>query len=328
MTGAPSPRAPLAAGSVSLRLYPHDLAPAEVVAELRAQARLAEDAGFDGVMTSEHHGGFANYLPNPLLAATWALEATEAAWAGPCPLLLPLRPATQVVEDLAWTAQRFPGRVGAGFAPGALPLDFEMAGVPFDEMRARFRVALPEVTAALAGRASGPLADDPAVAALAAAPIATASAAQGPVAARRAAAAGAGLLFDSIIALDRAREVSDAYREAGGTGPCILIRRTWVGETPSREVAAQMERFRRAAPDQARAHWAADGGLVAGADPAAVAERLRDQLAAAGCDALNLRVFHAGTTPAEARHQIEALGNGVLPALSPLPLVPPASVSS
>ena len=50
-----------------------------------AQAGLAEAAGFDGVMTSEHHGGFPNYLPNPLLAATWALEATERAWAGAVP---------------------------------------------------------------------------------------------------------------------------------------------------------------------------------------------------------------------------------------------------
>jgi alkanesulfonate monooxygenase SsuD/methylene tetrahydromethanopterin reductase-like flavin-dependent oxidoreductase (luciferase family) len=315
---------PLATGSVSLRLYPHDLPPAEVVSELRAQARLAEAAGFDGMMTSEHHGGFANYLPNPLLAATWALDATSVAWAAPCPLLLPLRPATQVVEDLAWTAQRFPGRVGAGFAPGALPQDFEMAGVPFDEMRARFRAALPEVTAALAGRATGPLADDPAVAALAGAPIPTVSAAQGPVGARRAAAAGAGLVFDSIIALDRARSVSDTYREAGGDGPCILIRRAWIGEVPAQEVAAQMERFRRAASDESRAHWAADGGLVAAPSPAEVAERLRQQVAEATCDALNLRVFHAGVTPDQARAQIEMLGQEVLPRLRPLPLVSPA----
>jgi len=320
--------APLAAGSISLRLYPHDLPPAEVVAELRTQARLGESAGFDGMMTSEHHGGFANYLPNPLLAATWALDATDAAWAAPSPLLLPLRPATQVVEDLAWTAQRFPGRVGAGFAPGALPRDFEMAGVPFDEMRPRFRAALPEVTAALAGRASAPLADDPAVAALAADPIPTVSAAQGPIGARRAAAAGAGLLFDSIIALDRARAVSDAYREAGGTGPCILIRRAWVGEVPADEVAAQMERFRRAASDESKAHWAPDGGLVAAPEPGEVAERLRDQVTRAGCDALNLRVFHAGVTPAEARHQIEVLGREVLPGLRPLPAAPAAPVPS
>ncbi len=60
---------PLAAGAISLRMYPHSLAPDGIVEEMRVQARAAEAAGFDGVMTSEHHGGFPGYLPNPLLAA-------------------------------------------------------------------------------------------------------------------------------------------------------------------------------------------------------------------------------------------------------------------
>jgi alkanesulfonate monooxygenase SsuD/methylene tetrahydromethanopterin reductase-like flavin-dependent oxidoreductase (luciferase family) len=306
---------PLAPGSVSLRLYPHDLAPGDVVAELMTQARLAEASGFDGVMLSEHHGGFANYVPNPLLAATWALEATERIWAAPCPLLLPLRPPAQVVEDLAWTAQRFPGRVGAGFAAGALPLDFALSGVPFDEMVPRFKAALPEVAAALAGRAEGVVAADPAVAALAETPIPAVSAAQSPAAARRAAATGLGLLFDSIISTVRAAEVTEAFGAAGGQGPRILIRRAWVGSTPEAAVEAQMARFRRAAPDAARAHWAEDGGLVAAPEPSEVAERLVDQLVRSGCDTLNLRVFHAGIGPAEARHQIEVLGAEVVPRL-------------
>ena len=45
--------------SVSLRLYPHNELPAsEIVEELRRQARAGVAAGFDGVMVSEHHGGF------------------------------------------------------------------------------------------------------------------------------------------------------------------------------------------------------------------------------------------------------------------------------
>ena len=153
---------PLGSGSISLRLYPHDLPPADIVTELRAQASMAEEAGFDGVMTSEHHGGVPNYLPNPLLAASWALEVTERLWAAPCPTLLPLRAATHVVEDLAWTAQRFPGRVGVGFASGAFERDFELAGVPFGEMVPRFASSLAIVARALAGAPDEPLAADPA----------------------------------------------------------------------------------------------------------------------------------------------------------------------
>jgi alkanesulfonate monooxygenase SsuD/methylene tetrahydromethanopterin reductase-like flavin-dependent oxidoreductase (luciferase family) len=79
---------------VSLRLYPHDgLDATTIVDELCRQAALAAEAGFDGVMTSEHHGGFAGYLPNPLQLAGWLLEAMDRGWAAPCPLLLPLRPS-------------------------------------------------------------------------------------------------------------------------------------------------------------------------------------------------------------------------------------------
>jgi len=309
--------APLAPGSLSLRLYPHDLRPAEVTAELAGQAQLAEQSGFDGVMTSEHHGGYPNYLPNPLLSATWALAATERIWAAPSPMLLVLRPTSQVVEDLAWTAQRYPGRVGAGFATGAVESDFVLAGVPFDERSARFRTALAEVAAGLAGRAEGRLAQDPAVADLTATPIPMASAAQGPVAARRAAALGIGLLFDSIVSIERAAEVSAAHAEAGGVGR-TLIRRAWLGDPPGESIRVQMDRYRAAAPAAAQVQWADDGGLVAGHDPTEVAARLHQQVQAAGCQALNLRVFQAGVSPAAARDQIERLGAEVLPALRAL----------
>ena len=87
-------------GSVSLRLYPHvELTAPEIVEELRTQASLAAEHGFDGVMTSEHHGGFGGYLPNPLQLAGWLLEAMPRGWAAPCPLLLPLRPAALVAEE-------------------------------------------------------------------------------------------------------------------------------------------------------------------------------------------------------------------------------------
>jgi len=307
--------APLARASVSLRLYPHDLAPADVVDELRAQARLAEATGFDGVMTSEHHGGFPNYLPNPLLAATWALDATERIWAAPCPMLLPLRAVGQVVEDIAWTAQRFPGRVAAGFAAGALADDFVLSQVPFEEMRTRFRAALPIAVAGLRGDAAGPLAHDPAVAALRARPVPMVSAAQSPAAARRAGALDIGLLFDSLISTERAAEVSAAHEVAGGAGSRVLIRRVWVGTPPAAAVATQMDRYRGVAPASTRDHWGAGDSLVTASDPVEIAERLVELLRATNCDSLDVRVFHAGTTPAQVRDQIERVGNEVLPRL-------------
>jgi alkanesulfonate monooxygenase SsuD/methylene tetrahydromethanopterin reductase-like flavin-dependent oxidoreductase (luciferase family) len=307
---------PLAKGSISLRVYPADLAPHAVVEDFRAQARLAEAAGFDGCMTSEHHGGFPNYLPNPLVAATWLLEATERIWAAPCPLVLPLRPVTQVVEDVAWAHHRFPGRVGVGVCAGALPVDFEMAGVPFEEMFPRYRAALAVLARAFAGRAEGALAAEPAVAALAGGEVPVVAAVQADKSVRRAAGLGAGVLFDSIQSVARTRELADAYVDAGGTGPRILIRRCWVGPPPIEHVEAQMARYRGYAPKRAQAQWGSDE-LVAGADGAEVGERLRDVLTRSGCDTLNIRVFLAGLAPEVVHDQVRALGEQTLPALRP-----------
>jgi len=309
---------PLAPGSISLRVYPLDLPPAEVVANLREQARLAEAAGFDGCMTSEHHGGFPNYLPNALLAASWLLEATERTWAAPCPLVLPLRATSQIVEDVAWTHHRFPGRLGVGVCAGALPVDFELAGVPFEEMFPRYRAALPELTAALAGRASGPLAAEPGVVGLPAGAVPVVAAVQAPRTSARAAGLGMGVLYDSLQTIGRTRVLSDAYREAGGTGPCILIRRLWVGPPPAENMDSQMTRYRGYAPARAMAHWGEDDALIAGMDGAEVAERLHAAMVAGGCDAVNVRVFLAGLSPAQITEQVVRHGEETVPRLRQL----------
>ena len=308
--------APLAAGSVSVRLYPHgDLAPADLVAELVAQAALAVEHGFDGVMTSEHHGGFAGYLPNPLQVAGWCLEAMPRGWAAPCPLLLPLRRTALVAEEAAWLAARFPGRVGVGVAAGALPADFEVMGVDMDDLAARFRTALAALAATLRGAATGVLARDPAVAACAERPIPLVSAAMGFTAVRRAADLGVGILFDSLSAPTRCAELTDAYREAGGPGPCILIRRAWLGEPPRGRVDEQLDRYRSYTPTSVQAHWGDDDQLATAPDPADVADALAEVARAVGADALNLRVHVPGVAPAAAREQIAGLGDDVVPAL-------------
>ncbi|HEY5172821.1 MAG TPA: LLM class flavin-dependent oxidoreductase, partial [Acidimicrobiia bacterium] len=198
--------APFAAGSVSFRSYPtQGLAPTETIDELCAQAALAAGHGFDGVMTSEHHGGFAGYLPNPLQLAGFLLDAMPQGWAAPCPLVLPLRPAALVAEETAWLAAHFPGRVGLGVAAGALDVDFEIMGVSTDGLTARFAIALELVTRALRGESTGPLAADAALARCREHPIPVLSAAASTTAARRAARVGAGLLFDSLVKPARAR---------------------------------------------------------------------------------------------------------------------------
>jgi alkanesulfonate monooxygenase SsuD/methylene tetrahydromethanopterin reductase-like flavin-dependent oxidoreductase (luciferase family) len=305
---------PLASGTVSFRCYAHDdLDAPALVAELRAQAALAAEHGFDGVMTSEHHAGFPGYVPNPLQLAGFLLDAMPRGWAAPCPLLLPLRPVALVAEEAAWLAARFPGRVGLGVAAGALPVDFDVMGAGMDDLTPRFERALVALAAYLRGDA-GALSGDRAIARCAQYPVPLVSAAASRTAARRAAGVGAGLLFDSLVTPARVRQLVDAYRAAGGTGACILVRRAWVGAPPRALVEHQVDVYRAYAPGGAAAHWGADE-MAAGATGADVAARLTAAVRDAGADAVNLRVHVPGVTVAEARDQLARLGDDVVPAV-------------
>jgi alkanesulfonate monooxygenase SsuD/methylene tetrahydromethanopterin reductase-like flavin-dependent oxidoreductase (luciferase family) len=304
--------APFAPGSVSLRLYPHgDLPATQIVDELRAQAALAAQHGFDGVMTSEHHAGFHGYLPNPLQAAGWCLEAMATGWAAPCPLLLPLRPPALVAEETAWMAARFPGRVGLGVASGALPADFEIMHVPMDDLATRFTAAFEELAGILDGTAAGALAGDPAIAEAAERHIPVLSAAMGFTAVRRAARLGAGLLFDSMSTPERCRELVDAYREAGGTASCVLVRRAWVGDPPRHDFDEQLAVYRDYSSRAAQATWG-EQEMVDSTGPDDVVAGLLDSLGRSGCDALNVRIHVPGVAPEAAREQIALLGNLVV----------------
>ncbi|HXQ60149.1 MAG TPA: LLM class flavin-dependent oxidoreductase [Acidimicrobiales bacterium] len=298
---------PLSVGSISLRLYPHEgLGAGAVVEELRAQGRLASESGFDGVMTSEHHGGFAGYMPNPLQAAGWLLEAMPAGWAAACPLLLTLRPPALVAEEVAWLAARFPGRVGLGMAAGSLVADFDIMGLTKQNLTERFSDGLALVAGALGGRDPGPLQGDPAIENCRSHPVPLASAAMSVAAVRRAARLEMGIVFDSLSAPERVRVLVDAYRQAGGAGACTLIRRVWVGSPPVHEMAQQVDVYRGYAGAGAQSHWTADE-LIAGDDAETVADGLVEVMVRAGADACNLRVHAPGISPGQVRTQIVAL---------------------
>jgi alkanesulfonate monooxygenase SsuD/methylene tetrahydromethanopterin reductase-like flavin-dependent oxidoreductase (luciferase family) len=301
---------PFAAGGTSLRLYPHAELPADQIVEtLLAQAATASDAGFDGIMTSEHHGGFAGYLPNPIQAAGWALDAMPTGWAAPCPLLLPLRPTALVIEEIAWLAARFPGRVGVGVASGSLQDDFDIMELTKDDLTARFATSLRTLADALSGRALGRLETDPAVARCVEHPVPVLSAAMSGAAVRRAADCGVGLLFDSLTDLGRCRELIETFRSSGGTAPVVLIRRCWLGAAPTERHHKQVDVYAGYATAGAQTHWDSAAMITGTAED--IAERMRDSLAATGADALNLRVHAPGLDPAVVTDQIAALSEVV-----------------
>ena len=307
--------APFADGSISLRLYPHNELPAvEIVEQLCTQAAGAVAAGFDGVMTSEHHGGFAGYLPNPLQVTGFQLAAMSRGWAAACPVLLPLRPVALLAEEVAWLDARFPGRVGIGVGSGSLPLDFEAMEVDQSGAVDAFKRDLPRLAAMLRGEDLGVLDGDRALSACIDAPIPVLSTAMSPAAVRRAAAAGAGVLFDGGSNPDRLRTLSDAYVAAGGTGARSLIRRVWLGEPPRAAFEAQFDVYRSYSSDEALSHWRGNG-WICGDDPDALAAELVDALRVTDSTCLNLRIHAVGIEPAAAREQITTLGTEVVPRL-------------
>ncbi len=304
------PSRPFGSGSVSIRLYPHNELPADaIVREVCAQARLALENGFDGVMTSEHHGGFAGYMAQPLQMAAFVLEETTTGWAAAAPLLLPLRSTALVAEEVAWLQARHPGRVGVGVAAGALPLDFEVTGVPQADAVNSFKEELPRLAAMLRGEELGQLEGDPALLACRSAPVPVVSAAVSVAAAVRAAACGVGILMEGMSAPERLVRLTRAFDDAGGTGPKVLIRRAWLGQVKSGLVESQRAVYESYAPDAGA--FGADQ-TIGSDDPGEVAEQLARTLVEVGADALNLRVQLPGMEPEQVREQIERLGSSVV----------------
>ncbi len=290
--------------------------------ELLTQAGLALRSGFDGVMTSEHHGGFAGYMAQPLQMASFVLAEHATGWAAPAPLLLPLRSTALVAEEVAWLQARHPGRVGLGVAAGALPLDFDVAGVSRAGAVERFKAELPRLVAMLGGRDLGELEGDPALRACRGHPVPVLSAAVSVAAAVRAARCGAGILMEGMSAPARLVFLSQAFDEAGGTGSVVLIRRVWLGRPSSELVARQRAVYESYAE---RASSFGEDQTIASDEPAEVAERLAAAVATAGADALNLRVQLPGMAPSDVREQITRIGETVVGLLKKNWPVSPAS---
>jgi len=307
------PSAPFHRGSVSIRLYPHNELPADgIVSELCAQAGLALDCGFDGVMTSEHHGGFAGYLAQPLQMASFVLAERATGWAAAAPLLLPLRSTALVAEEVAWLQARHRGRVGLGVAAGALPLDFEAAGVSQADSVDRFKSELPRLVAMLRGEDLGELDGDPALLACRRDPVPVLSAAVSVAAGVRAARCGAGILMEGMSAPSRLARLTRAFGDAGGTGSTVLIRRVWLGRVPSGLVDRQRAVYESYA---APASSFGEDETIATDDPDEMAERLAATVGEVGADALNLRVQLPGMSPQQVREQITEIGSTVVASL-------------
>lgn len=271
---------------------------------------------------SEHHAGFPSYFPQPLLAVNWVLGATARVWSAPAPLLLGLRNPALVAEEAAWAAARFPGRVGLAIAPGYSEADFDAIGERHVTRLEDFVQKSEQLVRALRGE--GPLAEDAAIRAIAQDQrrLPVVFAANSRVRVRRAAQIGAGVIFPGSEEPARLRELTEVYRDAGGTAATICIRSVWVasagagaGGGSHRDGADELSRayLAAAAPGMRQASGFRSGPIEG--DAGEVVERLLAFVEASGVGAVNLRCNRAGAAPEAVAEQIAVVGEAVLPSL-------------
>ena len=211
---------------------------ASAAAELREEIALTEDAGFDAIFYSEHHG-VDGYAPDPLALATFALGRTTRLRAGAMPLLLPLRDPALVAETAGLANFISDGRLILGVGTGYHPQDFDQVGARVEERGARFAEGLKAMRRVWSGaehrgafyssrQSAAPLhrwsGGDP--------PVWIAS--NSAIGMKRAARWAQGVMLNSISSAAELRPVVAQYREAcaaAGTavGTIGVIRRCWFG---------------------------------------------------------------------------------------------------
>jgi alkanesulfonate monooxygenase SsuD/methylene tetrahydromethanopterin reductase-like flavin-dependent oxidoreductase (luciferase family) len=292
----------LATGSISVGLYRRpDEAPIVALRSVCAEAKLAEEAGLDGVTLSEHHMGFREYFPNPLLISGFVLSETSSIWAGPMPMLLTLRPPAIVSEDVAWLAARYSGRVVAGFAAGNRPEEHALYEERGPDVFAAFDRGLRVVAESLGGygdATASVLRGDPAVDSFRGR-IPMVSAGRSRAAARRAAKYGMGILHSPLSSPQEMRRQAEEYVSTGGRGRRVLIYSVCI--SASGQLTDELG---------AKGSWTLAGTVEQ------VVDGLVSVIQQSGADALNLRFARTGSDPGGTREQIALLGaSGALPAI-------------
>ncbi len=301
---------PYGPGTIALGIHRQELpdVPGQVDAIL-GQAVLAESVGFDGATLSEHHAGFPGYLPQPLLASNWILGETERIWSGPTPTLITVRNPALLAEEIAWTAARYPGRLGAAVAAGYTESDFTALGLSGKELARRFAEGVTNLQRSLGG--ADLLCGDPAIGAVATRPVPLLYAAHSTAAAAKAAAHGSGILLIGSNDAARAVQVTAAYEAAGGRGPRVWIRRVHVGTVPK----VAREELGAAYAGHDRAPTGPVNDFVSG-EPSEIIDTLLAELIALGPSAaLNVRIHLPGLSREALLDQIGAIGTDILPAL-------------
>lgn len=103
--------------------------PASLYREAAAEARRAEELGFDALWMGEHHLSYDGYCPSLLPAAAAFFTATDRIKVGTGVLVLPFHPAERVAEGCAALQSIAPGRLRTAMGIGYRDVEFAAAGL-------------------------------------------------------------------------------------------------------------------------------------------------------------------------------------------------------
>ena len=111
---------------------------AQRVAEVVAEARLAEAVGFDSCFFGEHHQDKDGFLPSPLIVAAAVAAQTTTLRLGTSVILLPLHHPVRLAEDVITLDIVSRGRFILGVGLGYQPVDFRTFDIPIGQRVSRF----------------------------------------------------------------------------------------------------------------------------------------------------------------------------------------------
>ena len=106
--------------------------------EVIAEARLAEEVGFDSCFFGEHHQDRDGFLPSPLIVATAVAAQTSTLKVGTSVILLPLHNPVHLAEDVITLDLVSKGRIILGVGLGYQEADFRAFEVPVGQRVGRF----------------------------------------------------------------------------------------------------------------------------------------------------------------------------------------------
>lgn len=113
-----------------------------------AQAKFAEELGYDSVWVPEHHL-MAGYIPSPMMALAAVAAVTTKVRLGTDVAIVPFYPAVRLAEDTATLADFSNDRFVLGVGLGYRPEEFAAYGIPFEQRGAIMSDNLAAISALL-----------------------------------------------------------------------------------------------------------------------------------------------------------------------------------